>query len=392
MIGEIVGGLGAVGAAGINALAAAKQREWQSEENQKDRDYQSSEWTRQFNMTNEYNDPSKQVQRLAAAGISPAAALGGPSGAVGQSSASPSTPAGAHTSVMSSWSPGSDIANIFETFGRALSAYEKLPADAKQDEYVSGMIRKLSMESDNQMWQAKLNQYQSELLSKFGSRAEESKIQNVVQNTALAKANADKSLAEKDYFGALEAVSWAEKYLTEEKVFKTSAERRLLDMDLKFYRAKVQSEINKNAAISYNQYMQGKGQDFLNKINDAKKSQLDIIAQSEIDRLTSESKTSTENARMAKWLADKAEKETDLYTIRAYVEMIHMLVGDAIDGAAQFTRLGMLKELSETKKAEIDAKQKELYGKKIEFTRDRKIMDSKTGEPFIQHEKRSWFE
>lgn len=78
--------------------AQNSQNEFQAEQNQIDRDFQSSEWDRQFsasneeydrrfsqenrewerrfNLENEYNDPSAVVSRLRAAGINPAAAMG----------------------------------------------------------------------------------------------------------------------------------------------------------------------------------------------------------------------------------------------------------------------------------------------------------------------------
>ena len=343
-------------------------------------------------MTNEYNDPSKQVQRLAAAGISPAAAFGGSSGSIGQSIASPSNPTGAHTSVMPNMQLGSDVATIFDTFGKALSAYKKLPADERQAEYVQSMIRKAGMDAENAMQDASVKQIQGKLLSEFGARGEDAKIQLLIGQYAQSCAAADKLVADKDYSEALQGLAWAQKYLTESNVLKTDTERKLLQVDLNYRRQKVLSEINRNNAEAYEKWQNGAGQQFYNEINNAKKGQIDIIAQSEIDKLTSSAKASSQNAKMAKWLCEKAEKENDLYTARAYVEMAHMLIGDVIDGVGEFTKFGALKSIGEAKKREVDLKQQEIYGTKHVVTKDKKIMDSSSGNPYVEHHTYSRYE
>ena len=114
MIGSLVSGLLSAGGNIAGSLISAHQaeinREWQSEENQKNRDYQSNEWTRQFNMTNEYNDPKKQVQRMVSAGLNPAAL----EGASGVSGATPSAPSGASTS------PSNPMPETFANLGSSL--------------------------------------------------------------------------------------------------------------------------------------------------------------------------------------------------------------------------------------------------------------------------------
>lgn len=93
----------------FQASQQAYQNKWQSNENQKDRLWQQQEWTRQFeaqnaesdkrfqmendewqrrfDAQNKYNDPSAVVQRLQAAGINPAAAIGQLSGSGGLAAA-----------------------------------------------------------------------------------------------------------------------------------------------------------------------------------------------------------------------------------------------------------------------------------------------------------------
>lgn len=100
-LGAIAGGVSALGSLfgsspSDDAMALAeKQHQWDVEENQKNRDFQSAEWTRQFNAINEYNDPSRTKERLTKAGLNASAMLNHQGSAIGQSTGSPSAPSGA---------------------------------------------------------------------------------------------------------------------------------------------------------------------------------------------------------------------------------------------------------------------------------------------------------
>ena len=101
-IGTIAGGISAVGNLfgsdpSKKAMQLAEmQHQWDVEENQKNRDWQSSEFDRQFDKTNAYNSPEATKERLTKAGLNGSAILGGQGSAIGQSTASPSAPSGAH--------------------------------------------------------------------------------------------------------------------------------------------------------------------------------------------------------------------------------------------------------------------------------------------------------
>lgn len=72
-----------------------EQNQWQSSENDKSRDFQRDLWRYQFDLENEYNNPSNQIKRLMAAGINPAALLGqNGSAPLGVPAANPSTATG----------------------------------------------------------------------------------------------------------------------------------------------------------------------------------------------------------------------------------------------------------------------------------------------------------
>ena len=100
-LGAIAGGVSALGSLfgsspEDKAMALAeKQHQWDVEENQKNRDFQSAEWTRQFNAINAYNDPSATKERLTKGGLNASAMLNGSGSSIGQSTGSPSAPSGA---------------------------------------------------------------------------------------------------------------------------------------------------------------------------------------------------------------------------------------------------------------------------------------------------------
>lgn len=93
---------------------AQKNRDFQSAEAEKARKWQSNEWTRQFNLTNQFNSPTEQMKRFAMAGLNPNLIYG----SVVNGSASPSTagtpiPTGSDASS----AVGSSIASAFQSFG-----------------------------------------------------------------------------------------------------------------------------------------------------------------------------------------------------------------------------------------------------------------------------------
>ena len=79
----------AAGGSLINGLLQgdqnAKNRKWQSKENQKARDYNTEMWEK----NNEYNDPTQQMARLKSAGINPHLAYS--QGGVTNTSSSPAS-------------------------------------------------------------------------------------------------------------------------------------------------------------------------------------------------------------------------------------------------------------------------------------------------------------
>lgn len=93
---------------------AQKNRDFQSAEAEKARNWQSNEWTRQFNLTNQYNAPTEQMKRFAMAGLNPNLIYG----SIVNGSASPTTPGTPiPTGSEASSAVGSSVASAFQSFG-----------------------------------------------------------------------------------------------------------------------------------------------------------------------------------------------------------------------------------------------------------------------------------
>lgn len=93
---------------------AQKNRDFQSAEAEKARKWQSNEWTRQFNLTNQYNAPTEQMKRFAMAGLNPNLIYG----SIVNGSASPTTPGTPiPTGSDASSVVGSNVASAFQSFG-----------------------------------------------------------------------------------------------------------------------------------------------------------------------------------------------------------------------------------------------------------------------------------
>lgn len=112
--GPLTGLIGGLFGASSASREAQKNRDFQSAEADKARLWQSNEWTRQFNLTNQYNTPTEQMKRFAMAGLNPNLIYG----SIVNGSASPSTPGTPiPTGSDASSAVGSNIASAFQSLG-----------------------------------------------------------------------------------------------------------------------------------------------------------------------------------------------------------------------------------------------------------------------------------
>lgn len=133
----------------FNALEAAKARDWQTEENSVQREWQERMW----NMENEYNTPAAQRQRLLEAGYSPDALVGG----AGQYSSAVSQVPGASSSGAGSNASSSQPPQMlpesfqvdFSSVSSAINSYYQnraLTADATGKNIQNDIQRQLGMD------------------------------------------------------------------------------------------------------------------------------------------------------------------------------------------------------------------------------------------------------
>lgn len=112
--GPLTGLIGGLFGASSASREARKNREFQSAEAEKARQWQSNEWTRQFNLTNQFNSPSEQMNRFAMAGLNPNLIYG----SIVNGSSSPSTPGTPiPTGSDASSAVGSSVSSAFQSLG-----------------------------------------------------------------------------------------------------------------------------------------------------------------------------------------------------------------------------------------------------------------------------------
>lgn len=113
-LGPLSGFAGGLYGASSAKKEAQKNRDFQSAEAEKARQWQSNEWTRQFNLTNQFNSPTEQMKRFAMAGLNPNLIYG----SIVNGSATPSTPGTPiPTGSDASSAVGSNIASAFQSLG-----------------------------------------------------------------------------------------------------------------------------------------------------------------------------------------------------------------------------------------------------------------------------------
>lgn len=139
-------------------------------------EYQSDEWTRQFNMQNEYNTPAQQAARLRAVGINPQVALSGDSAKVvtGSSVSAPngSSPSPAPSPMASGhhglspvpFTPGTNLAQDLSQVAGALDSFGKAVGQGLENTLAAKTMQSMiSMKSAQAMGQELMNQGQKTL-------------------------------------------------------------------------------------------------------------------------------------------------------------------------------------------------------------------------------------
>lgn len=222
-----------------------RQNDFQAEQNQIDREWQETQWLKQFNMqneewykqldaqqkqwmeqfdiTNKYNSPKELVQRLLMAGVNPANALSQLSGMAGLSSASPSAASGgsvaspgtmgSHSVTPSSFNAGgwekpsaafSSIAQLGDTVAKLAS----VGLDAKrQQALLDKEVENVVADTASKREQALITAIDRSLKETFGSEKLQAEIKKLYSDSYVAYSQGDLNKANDLYTRAMEKLT-----------------------------------------------------------------------------------------------------------------------------------------------------------------------------------------
>lgn len=236
ILSSAVGGVLGIGSNMINNAqnadltytTQARQNEFQAEQNQFDREWQyetwmkqfetqQNEWLKQFDITNQYNNPKELMKRLMDAGINPAAAISSLTGQAGLSSASPNAfspgSMGSHSVTPSSfnangWEKPSAAFSSIAQLGDTIAKLTSVGLDTtRQKAILNAEVDKTLAESDALREQSILTKVNRNLQEIFGKEKIGAEISNLVSQSYAAKANGDLSKANELYSSALERLT-----------------------------------------------------------------------------------------------------------------------------------------------------------------------------------------
>lgn len=263
-LGTIAGGISALGSlfgssASDDAMALAeKQHQWDVEENQKNRDFQRDEWTRQFNAINEYNDPSRTKERMQKAGLNGAALLNGSGSAIGQSTGSPSAPSGA-----SGLNPMPDVVSQvgFQSKESLMRRLEMLGSLSKNSYLLPETKAKLSAEinniladerftsikADSEEFMFALNRFFAPIMKRAGVAQAFKDLALTDAETRLAIANGDVANEEKQNKAEERLLTIAKRNLSQK-------EYERLELEIKWYDKQREQEIRESRSREASNY------------------------------------------------------------------------------------------------------------------------------------------
>lgn len=351
------------------------QNDWQAQQNQKAMDFQRQNWKEQFNMTNEYNNPSASVQRLISAGLNPAGALnnaGNTSASVGgMQGIANGSPVGSVGAPIASLSI--DNRKAISEMIASMSGSARNTADASRtNKLANAELSNLIAKTNSEEAQAYFTQLQTKLLGMFGGRKMEAEINKLVSSMVTDYADVQKKLSEcktmeelQEVYKSQVDVNWSQSALNNAKVKLTNKEYEKLLIDLKYYdswmrenieliRARREeslasaneSSVRANSGMYENQANltaeQTKYQKMLNtvesirtdlvtnKFGPADRDKYVNSLRAELDNLINTASISNEQKDYLYWMKSKLHKDVSYYEIN--------MVLDAMESAGQ---LGM---------------------------------------------------
>ena len=361
-VGAIAGGVSALGSlfgSNDDSMEIAKmQHEWDVEENQKNRDFQREEWQRQFDAVNAYNDPKAAKQRLMKAGLNGSAIMNGQGSAIGQSSASPSAPSGAH-----GLNPMPDIVSQVGYQSReSLMKRLSMLGDLSKNAYLLPETKqKLSAEIQDTLNDARFKDIKADseefmlsLEKHFGASQRSADIKRALAQVALADAETKLRIKQGEEVDANVALKAEEKLLTIAKRHLSEKELEILKIDLKYRDAQRRQEIEESKSRQAQNYASARESsasadqiEFFNKINSRPDVKHEIVraAKEQGQAAVNANKLSASQAKHLEYLIEQAAYANDMKEFTYWSNQINGFVGTLGDAVSSFYGAGALREL-----------------------------------------------
>ena len=199
VLGAIASPVASLIGAGTSAINMNQQKklmqqnnEFQAAENQKNREWQSQEWTRQFDLTNAYNDPTAIVGRLQNAGLNPAQVMSGTGSSSAVSHATPSAPSGGVSAT-----PSPDYSGVItsgfqsmQQIANSIKMLTEAKKTAKETPYVGAMLDsqiQLNLAKfENEQAKADFQRLQNQIEGALGFQIRSKELAKLVSETLLA--------------------------------------------------------------------------------------------------------------------------------------------------------------------------------------------------------------
>lgn len=361
-IGTIAGGISALGSlfgSGDDGRELAElQHQWDVEENEKNRQFQRDEWTRQFDLTNAYNDPAQAKARLSKAGLNASAILGGQGSAIGQSSASPSAPSGAvglnpmpdlvsqigyqsKESVMKRLSIlgelGKNSALLPETKAKLSAEVEDLLSDARFKD----------IRSDAEQFSLELDKIFKPIMNKVGVKKALADLALVDAETRLSIKNGEKIDEEKLNLAEERLLTIAKRELSEKDREKVEIELKWLNAEKRQALAESKSRESANYASANESNANAAQVKFWTDLNNRPdvKHELVRAAKEQGKAAVNANAISEKQAKQLEYLVEQAAYANDMKEFTYWSNQVSSWVESVGNAASQFYGAGALREL-----------------------------------------------
>lgn len=383
-VGEIFGTLnGSKQANTLNAALTREQMAWQTEEAQKNREFQDAQrlaqnaWSEQQYL--KYNSPSAQVDQLRAAGVNPAALYGGSMSAPAQADISAGSPG---SGSMPS-SPGVPQMQGYNVLGglQFISGFMKDMAQASKLGAETTRIQKLmSHEVENYILENKGKEFANAMAKDNAyilRNVKDVKVKQAfqdLQNAAVKALNtqADTDLKEMQSINQqyLSLLTAEQTNLTREQKIYLSQQNDTFMRNFESELSLRRSEQQKNSQQAELARLQGEQVDSYTKIlnNPWYRSNLVDQLTESVRGLRKANKISDKSLELLEQNIIKLQKANSTYEIQLYTHLINETLGTVGDLVGEFTRFGLAKKfLSNESKIEKLQGEFDTYKKKVEF-------------------------